>query len=49
MFGYATDLRSLTQGKGTFSMEFHTYRRTPAQVQDEILTRVRTERQATRK
>jgi len=26
MFGYATDVRSLTQGRGTFTMEFHHYR-----------------------
>jgi elongation factor G len=37
MFGYATDLRSLTQGQATFSMEFACYRRTPASVQEEII------------
>ena len=37
MFGYATDLRSLTQGQATFSMEFGCYRRAPMSVQDEIV------------
>jgi elongation factor G len=37
MFGYATDLRSATQGKGTFSMEFACYRPTPRDVQEEIV------------
>jgi elongation factor G len=36
-FGYATDLRSLTQGQGTFSLELHTYRRVPASIQQEII------------
>lgn len=39
MFGYSTDLRSLTQGQATFSMEFSCYRRTPAVVQEEIIER----------
>jgi elongation factor G len=36
-FGYATDLRSMTQGQGTFTMELHTYRRVPASIQEEII------------
>jgi elongation factor G len=44
MFGYATDLRSLTQGQATFSMEFACYRRTPGSVQEEILAQKRAER-----
>jgi elongation factor G len=46
MFGYATDLRSATQGKGTFSMEFACYRPTPRDVQEEIvLARRKAERE----
>ncbi len=36
-FGYATDLRSLTQGQGTFTMELATYRQVPSNVQEEII------------
>jgi elongation factor G len=36
-FGYATDLRSMTQGQGTFAMELKGYRRVPASVQDEVI------------
>jgi elongation factor G len=36
-FGYATDLRSMTQGQGTFSMELALYRRLPASLQDAII------------
>ena len=36
-FGYSTDLRSMTQGQGTFSMEFQCYRKTPAAVQEQII------------
>ena len=37
LFGYSTDLRSATQGQGTFTMEFSKYRKVPAAVQEEIL------------
>ncbi|OGB97971.1 translation elongation factor G [candidate division TM6 bacterium RIFCSPHIGHO2_12_FULL_36_22] len=36
MVGYATDLRSMTKGRATYSMEFECYREVPQQVQDEI-------------
>jgi len=37
MFGYATDLRSKTQGRATFSMFFEYYERVPAGVQEQLL------------
>ncbi|MCD7879261.1 MAG: elongation factor G [Candidatus Gastranaerophilales bacterium] len=39
MFGYATDLRSNTQGRGTFSMEFLKYEQVPMNVQEEIISK----------
>ena len=41
MFGYATDLRSRTQGRATYSMHFANYQPVPAQVQDEIVAKVK--------
>ena len=37
MFGYVTDLRSLTQGRGNFMMSFDHYGQTPRFVQDAIV------------
>ncbi len=41
MFGYATDLRSMTQGRALFTMEFDHYRRIPEDLQKEIIRKVR--------
>ncbi len=35
---YATDLRSITQGRGSFTMEFYQYEEVPANIQQEIIT-----------
>ena len=48
-FGYATDLRSMTQGQGTFSMEVNGYRQVPKNVQTEIIETRRKEREERRK
>ncbi|MBA2114049.1 elongation factor G [Bremerella alba] len=37
MFGYATELRSMTQGQGTFSMELGSYKPTPSHIQEEVV------------
>ncbi len=38
MFGYATDLRSRTQGRATFTMQFHVYDEVPTHKQEELLS-----------
>ncbi len=40
MFGYATDLRSRTQGRATFTMHFDRYEQAPQQVSDEVVARI---------
>ena len=39
MFGYATELRSMTQGRANYSMQFDSYEPAPKQVQDEVITK----------
>jgi elongation factor G len=43
MFGYATDLRSRTQGRATYTMQFHSYQEVPGSISREIVARVRGE------
>ena len=37
MFGYATTLRSLTQGRASYSMEFHHYEKVPNNIAEKIV------------
>jgi len=39
MFGYATDLRSATQGRATYTMEFLHYAEAPRNVADEVIAK----------
>ena len=43
MFGYATDVRSRTQGRATYTMQFHSYQEVPESISREIVARVRGE------
>ena len=45
MFDYANEIRSMTQGKGTFTMEFSAYKQVPKNIQDEVVERRRREKQ----
>ena len=40
MFGYATDLRSRTQGRATYTMQFDSYKKMPESIQQEIIARL---------
>jgi elongation factor G len=39
MFGYATDMRSATQGRATYTMEFSHYEKAPKSVEEEIVAK----------
>ena len=43
MFGYATDLRSQTQGRAAYSMQFHSYQEVPNTIAEEIVKKTRGE------
>lgn len=45
MFDYANELRSMTQGKGQFSMEFDRYKQVPRSIQEEVVERRRKEKE----
>jgi elongation factor G len=41
MFGYATDLRSKTQGRATYTMQFDHYEAAPQSVSEEVMAKVK--------
>ena len=43
MFGYSTELRSMTQGKASFSMEFGRYRGVPSSIQEKLVAKFKEE------
>jgi elongation factor G len=40
MFGYSTDMRSMTQGRATYTMHFHRYEEAPRSVREEVIAKV---------
>jgi elongation factor G len=48
MFGYATDVRSMTQGRATYTMQFARYEEVPRNLAEEIMAKSRGEGGASR-
>jgi elongation factor G len=46
MYRYAIDLKSMTQGRGSFTMEFSSYEEVPARLADDIIKKVKAEAEA---
>ena len=46
MFDYANELRSMTQGKGGFTMEFSAYKQVPKSLQQEIIDKRKADKEA---
>ena len=46
MFGYSTVLRSSTQGKAQFTMEFNTYRQVPQSIAEELVKKAQEEKKS---
>jgi elongation factor G len=46
MFGYSTTLRSLTQGKAEFTMEFSTYKQVPKSVAEDLIKTYQSDKKA---
>jgi len=43
MFGYATDIRSKTQGRATYTMQFEHYEEVPKNISEQIIAKVKGE------
>ncbi|HFB62392.1 MAG TPA: hypothetical protein ENJ69_05355, partial [Bacteroidetes bacterium] len=41
MFGYVTSLRTLTSGRASSTMEFHSYAETPASIAEEVIKKIK--------
>ena len=46
MYRYAIDLKSMTQGRGSFTMEFNSYEEVPARQADDIIKKAKAEAEA---
>jgi len=46
MYRYAIDLKSMTQGRGSFKMEFSSYEEVPARLAEEIIKKAKAEAEA---